>query len=117
MRKFAPLLTILLTTTTLNAADKTFWALAAGAQAATVFDAETTVRTLRRCATCVEGNPFMKPFVGTRPGAYFAGTALTTAGFYEPYKMRQRGSRWWWAPIVAQIGMHTALGIRNSRMH
>lgn len=117
MRRLAALLTILLTTSTLNAADKSFWALAAGAHAATIYDVETTMRTLKRCPSCAEGNPLMRPFIGSRPGAYAASAAISTAGYYAPYKMKERGSRWWWAPIVAQIGMHTALGIRNSRIH
>jgi hypothetical protein len=59
----------------------------------------------------------MTPFVTKKPAAYLAGTALTTAGIYGSHRMKKDGSRWWWSPIVAQIGMHIVLGIRNSRIN
>jgi hypothetical protein len=117
MRATAAFLTILLMTTTLNAQNKkALWALTAGAQAATIFDMETTVRALNRCPTCSEGNPAMRPFMGTRASAYAAGTALNSVAFYAPYKMKESGNKWWWVPLVAQIGVHTFLGIKNSRI-
>jgi hypothetical protein len=111
-------LTALLLTATAHAEekDKLFWSLAAAAQVATVYDVNTTLRTLDRCSTCYEANPIMRPFVRNSATAYSAGLGLSAAGIYGSKKLKERGSRWWWVPLVSQIGVHTALGIRNSRI-
>jgi hypothetical protein len=96
--------------------DKLFWSLAVGAQAATVYDVNTTLRTLNRCATCYEANPIMRPFVGNTVAAYGAGMSLSAASIYGSKRLKEKGSRWWWVPLVGQIGVHTALGIRNSQI-
>jgi hypothetical protein len=96
--------------------DKLFWGLAAGAEAATAYDVNTTLRTLKTCPSCYEANPVMRPFMGNSTTAYSAGLGLTAASIYGSKKMKERGSRWWWVPLVGQIVIHTALGIRNSRM-
>src|SRR5262245_45171990 len=116
MKKTAALLTILLFATTARAEDKLFWTLATGAQAATVFDLETTVRALNRCPTCYEANPFMKPFVSSKPAAYSAGLGLSAASIYGSLKLKKQGTKWWWVPLAGQIGMHTAFGLMNNRI-
>jgi hypothetical protein len=110
------LLIVLLWTSMVHAEDKIFWTLAAGAQAAAVYDAETTLKALRRCPSCYEANPIMRPFVGSRSGAYGATMGFSALSTYGSRELKKRGSRWWWAPMVGQIGLHTALAIRNSRL-
>lgn len=96
--------------------EKLFWTLAAGVQAATIYDVNTTIRTLDRCVTCYEANPIMKPFVRNTTAAYGAGLGLSAVSIYGSRKLKEKGSRWWWVPLVGQIGVHTALGIRNSQI-
>src|SRR5678816_1207843 len=96
--------------------DRFFWTLAAGAQAATIYDVNTTLGTLTRCPTCYEANPIMKPFARNSVAAYGAGMSLSAASIWGSKKLKEKGSRWWWAPLVGQIGLHTALGIRNSQI-
>jgi hypothetical protein len=113
-------LIVLFLTTTAHAQekdrDKLFWSLAAAAQVATVYDVNTTLRTLDRCPACYEANPIMRPFVRNSATAYSAGLGLSAVGIYGSKKLKERGSRWWWVPLVSQIGVHTALGIRNSHI-
>ena len=96
--------------------DKLFWTLAAGAQAATIYDVNTTLRVLDRCATCYEANPIMRPFVRNTTAAYGAGMSLSAVGIYGSRRLKEKGSRWWWVPMIGQIGVHTILGIRNSQI-
>jgi len=115
-------LALLLLTSTAYAEDndkdheKLFWSLAAGSQAATAFDVYTTRRALNRCVTCYEANPVMQPFMQNNPAAYTASLGLSAASIYGSKVLKERKSRWWWVPMVSQIGIHTALGIRNSRL-
>ena len=109
-------LTVGLFSTSAGAEDKLFWALSTGAQAATIYDIETSLRVFDRCTTCYEANPIMRPFIGSRSTAYTTGLGLSSLGSFGSYKLKEKGVRWWWLPLVGQIGMHTVLGIRNSRM-
>lgn len=98
------------------AEDRLFWTLTAGAHAAAVYDMETTIRALRRCPSCYEANPVMRPLMDSRSSAYAAGLGLSAVSAYGSFKLKERGSRWWWAPLAGQIGLHVVLGIRNSRL-
>ena len=111
------LLTLLLTTMTARAEDKLFWTLAAGAQAATIYDIHTTMRALDRCPSCGEANPTMRPFVSSRPAAFSASLGLSAGSIYGSYQLRKKGVRWWWLPLAGQIGVHTAMGLRNGRIN
>jgi hypothetical protein len=111
------LLTILLMSMTAYGKDNLFWTLAGGAQAATIYDLQTTLRVLQRCPSCGEANPIMKPFAGSTSAAFSAGLGFTAASIYGSHRLRQRGARWWWLPLAGQIGIHTVMGIRNNRLH
>jgi hypothetical protein len=107
----------LLFTTSASAENVLFWTLAGGAQAATVYDIQTTRKALQNCASCIEANPIMRPFVGSSPAAFSTSMGLTAGSIYASHKLKSKGVKWWWIPLAAQIGVHTAMGIRNSRLH
>ena len=110
------LVLIVLSTTTLHAEEKLFWTLAAGTQAATVFDLQTTRSALQRCPSCYEGNPIIKPFVLSPPAAFGAAMSLSAGSIYGAYKLKKKGVRVWWVPLAAPIAVHTIAGINNSRI-
>lgn len=97
--------------------DKKFYALMIGLQASTVFDVESSYHVLNNCPngyTCREGNPFLRPFVHAgRPAAYAFTTTTNALAVLSSYKLRKKGSRFWWVPMTAYIGIHTYCGIRN----
>jgi len=107
---------IVLFTTTLHAEDKLFWTLAAGTQAATVYDLQTTRSVLHRCTSCYEANPIMKPLVPSSPAAFGAALTLSAGSVFGAFKLKKRGVRVWWIPMAAPIAVHTIAGISNSRI-
>ncbi|MFN7927052.1 MAG: hypothetical protein U0Y68_03755 [Blastocatellia bacterium] len=99
--------------------DKKFYTLMVGLQASTVLDVESSYYVLNNCPagyTCREGNPFLRPFVHAgRPAAYAFTTTTNALAVLSSYKLRKKGSRFWWVPMTAYIGIHTYCGINNLR--
>ena len=110
------LLLIVLLTKTLHAEDRLFWILAGGAQAATIYDIQTTRNVMQRCPTCYEANPIMKPFVASSPAAFSVAVGLSAGGIYGAFKLRKKGVRYWWVPVAAPLAVHTIAGLNNSRI-
>jgi hypothetical protein len=110
------LLVIALTTTTVCAEDKLFWTLAVGTQVATIFDLQTTRSVFRRCPSCSEANPIMKPFVPSPPAAVGVAVSLSGVSVYGSYQLKKKGIRWWWVPLAIPMAAHTAAGLNNRRI-
>jgi hypothetical protein len=86
--------------------------------ASTLYDTRSTLSALDRCATrCVEGNPVMRPFVGTTSSAYAFTLGLTTVTTYGTYRLKKKGVRWWWVPMTASTVLHFAAGVHNQKRH
>jgi len=110
------LLLVALTTTTVRAEDKLFWILAAGTEVATIYDLQTTRGVFRRCPSCYEANPVMRPVVPSPPAAFGTALGLSGVSVYGSYQLKKRGIRWWWVPLAAPIAAHTAAGLSNRRI-
>ena len=86
-------------------------------QGSTIFDMETTFRTLERCPGCKEGNPILRPFVKSgRPGTYAFTTGMNMLSTYGALSARAQGKKWWYWPIVANVAVHVVAGVHNSRI-
>ena len=107
---------IMLMAATVQAEDKVFWALVTGTEVATAYDLQTTRNLLQRCASCYEGNPIMRPFVGSLPAAYGTALSFNVASVYGSLQLKKKGSRWWWVPLAAPIVAHTVAGVSNKRL-
>jgi hypothetical protein len=110
------ILVTLLISMAAHAEDKWFWTLTAATQAATIYDLHTTRSAMQRCQSCYELNPVMRPFVASTPAALSAGLGLSSASIYGAFKLKKKGFRYWWVPLAAPIAVHTAAGIRNTRI-
>lgn len=97
--------------------DKRFYLLITGLQASTILDIESSYHTLKHCPpgyTCREGNPLLRPFVRLGHPAVYAFTTGTNAlAVMSSYRLKKKGSRLWWVPMTAYIGIHTFCAIRN----
>lgn len=97
--------------------DKKFYLLMFGLQASTVLDVESSYHTLKNCPpgfTCREGNPVLRPFVNAgRPAAYAFTTGTNALAVLSSYKLRKKGSRFWWVPMAVYTGIHTYCAVRN----
>lgn len=81
---------------------------------ATVFDYETTHYCVSRVRGCREVNGVMAPFVsGGRLPTYVYGSAMNAGVLAVSYKLKQRGSKWWWVLPAANIGAHVIAGSKN----
>lgn len=86
-------------------------------EGSTIFDLESTFRTLERCPNCREGNPLMRPFVKAgRPASYAFTTGVNLLAFYTSTKLRKQGKKWWYVPTLAYTGLHLWAGIQNTRI-
>lgn len=91
--------------------------LFAALQASTIYDMETTFRTLDRCPTCREGNPIMRPFVSAgRPATYAFTTGINLLALHTSLQLRKAHKKWWYVPSAVAIGIHVFAGIHNSRI-
>ena len=97
--------------------DKKFYSLMVGLQVSTMLDIESSYHLLKNCPpgyTCREGNPLLRPFVHAGHPAAYAFTMGTNAmAVLSSYKLKKKGSRFWWVPMTAYIGIHTFCSIRN----
>lgn len=97
--------------------DKKFYTLMLGLQTSTMLDIESSYHTLKNCPTgftCREGNPMLRPFVQLgRPAVYAFTTGTNVLAVMSSYKLRKKGSRFWWVPITAYTGIHTFCAVRN----
>ena len=97
--------------------DKKFYALMIGLQASTVLDIESSYYVLNNCPrgfTCREGNPVLRPFVNAgRPAVYAFTTGTNALAILSSYKLRKKGSRFWWVPMTVYTGIHTFCAVRN----
>ncbi len=83
---------------------------------ATIFDVETTFRGLENCSNCKELNPLMRPFVNSgRPATYAVETGVNTAIIYYSYRLKENGSKLWWAIPFAVGAVHSVAGSANLR--
>lgn len=99
--------------------DAKFTALMLALQVSTVADIESTYHALGNCPpgyTCREGNPLMRPFIQSgRPAAYAFTTGVNGLVMWHSYRLKKRGSRWWWVGPAIQIGIHTFAAVHNYR--
>lgn len=97
--------------------DKKEIALFALLQGTTIYDFETTFRTLRDCPTCKEGNPIMRPFIKAgRPATHAFGTAVNALGILGARHLHRQGKKWWFVPILAHAGIHIWAGRHNQKI-
>jgi len=115
-RTATALLLAALITPAVYAEDKLFWTLAVGTQVATIYDLQSTRSVFRRCPSCYEANPIMRPFAPSPPAAFGAALSLSGVSVYGSYQLKKRGIRWWWVPLAAPIAAHTAAGLSNRRI-
>ena len=95
-------------------ADKQFWLMTGITAAATVFDIESTLASLKRGAK--EGNPIMRPFVKMgRPAAYAFGAGIDGGIMYLSYRYKQRWVKKWWVMPLILASSQTVAGTCNLR--
>lgn len=95
--------------------DPTFALWTASLTLATVYDIETTVRGLSRCA-CREGGPLTRIVIGRRANAYLLSAALNTAVATLSWKAKKDGKPWWWVPMGILSAVHIGAGTLNLRL-
>src|SRR5262249_42064430 len=83
------------------------------------WDIVSTESALRRCTTCVETDPYVRAFNGSRPGAArlaaFEAVEVVGAAFLaEKMRHSRRFHKFWWIPQVVAIGAHTEGAIHNA---
>ena len=104
-------------TTKPKVVDKKFYALMLGLQASTMLDLESSYYVLNNCPrgfTCHESNPLLRPFVSAgRPAAYAFTTGTNALAVLSSYKLRKKGSRFWWVPMTVYTGIHTFAAVKN----
>ena len=87
--------------------------LLAGSIASTTYDVETSFRAFDRCISCYEGNPVLRPFADSRTKMYVFQSGLNAGLGYTSWQLKKDGSKWWWVPLVANIGIHVAAATHN----
>ena len=87
--------------------------LLAGSIASTTYDVETSFKAFDRCAACYEANPVMRPFADSRARMYVAQSGLNFGLGYASWHLKKEGNKWWWVPLVANIGVHFAAATHN----
>jgi hypothetical protein len=97
--------------------DKKFVTLMIGIQTSTALDLESSFYALKNCPPnyrCRESNPLLRPFVRSgRPAAYALTTGTNALAIWSSYRMRKKGSRFWWVPLTVSIGIHSAAALKN----
>lgn len=86
--------------------DKKFFALTGVATGLTVADFELTQGCMAR-HMCVESDPLMP---SSRAGMYASSAPVNAALYYWSYRLKAKGSRFWWVPTAAVIASH-AVGV------
>lgn len=85
--------------------------------ASALYDAQTTIATLQHCYNrCFEANNVLSPFAQNRTSAYAFTMGLTSLSTYATYRLKQRGTRWWWVPMAGTAIMHVAAGLHNQHV-
>jgi hypothetical protein len=85
--------------------------------ASAVYDARTTIATLQHCYNrCFEANGILSPFAQNSTSAYAFTMGLTSLSTYATYRLKQRGTRWWWVPMAGTAIMHVAAGLHNQHV-
>jgi hypothetical protein len=79
--------------------------------ALTIADVESTFRGLNRCTTCVEANPFMRPFVSRGRVPTYAVNAITME---IARRRRNDGNRGWYVGPLLGSAVHGGAAISNS---
>jgi hypothetical protein len=97
--------------------DWKFIGLTAGLSGSTTLDIESTYGALRRCGgNCYEANPAARFIYAGRPVSYGIYSGLTGTAALATYKLREKGFRWWWVPILVNAGIHSACAVHNFRV-
>jgi hypothetical protein len=104
-----------------RAADKTFWLVAAGLNTTMLLDTKSTFDVMRRCASCEEANPFVRPFVQRGPTlTVAAGVAFDAEVMAIAAKMKRSERPWlrhtWWVVPVALMTGHTIAWRHNTNL-
>lgn len=79
-------------------------------------DVHTTNRAMQRCGGCVEGNPLMRPFMGSTAKLVGVQGGLGMLTLASSHKLKQGKSKGWWVPVVVGIGVHLGASWSNSRV-
>ena len=86
-------------------------ALASGLVASSVWDVQTTISALNRCAPyCVEANPLMR---GNRIWVTQGG--LTAGVVMLSHQLKGR-TKLWWLPLATNIAWHVGAATHNNRL-
>jgi hypothetical protein len=101
--------------------DLKFWLVGAALNTAMIFDTRSTFDVKRRCARCVEADPFAAPFIERGPAlAYSAGEAFDVGVLALAARMKgaQRASvrRLWWVVPAALTAGHILAYRSNLRV-
>jgi hypothetical protein len=102
-------------------ADKKFWLVAAALNGAMIMDTKSTFDVDRRCANCVETNPYAAPFVNRGPAVTFTAAETFDMGvMFIAFKMKgserpQVRNVWWVMPVALTAG-HVAAYRHNLKV-
>ena len=101
-----------------DATDRKLTVVAAGLYGAMLIDTKSTFESRAWCPRCVEGNPFVAPFVEAGPATtYSAGLAFDTGVIYLAAKMRNASNpavrRIWFVLPVALTAGHVIAARHN----
>jgi len=94
---------------------KAFVVLSVATIGTAIYDMETTVAALDRCAGCREGNPLIRNFVQDRRLAFTIVTGTAATSVYLSHRLRTQGRKYWWLPLVTSIGLHITAGVYNQQ--
>jgi len=85
--------------------------------ASALYDAQTTVAALKHCyGRCFEANGVLSPFTQNSGSAYAFTMGLTSLSTFATYRLKQRGTRWWWVPMAGTALLHVAAGLHNQHV-
>jgi len=91
-------------------ADRKFWLVGAALNAAMLLDTKSTFDVRRRCARCVESNPYAAPFVNRGPVVAFTAGQVFDVGIMM-LAVKMKASRkpqiqkiWWLVPVALTSG-------------
>jgi len=83
-------------------------------QLATVADLRSTFNVFKRCATCYEANPLLRPIINKPAAAYAVTAAINGYTIYSMKKLKDKGKWYWWTLAIPGTAAHLLAARHNN---